>query len=265
MSGINNKSLKVLFRNDPSINDDNSYWLSSLCQNVVSDENTEAITEFPKVDYTLCTIGRLDKDYVLEAARAYTHVASAHPEQKFNCVFIGGSETGKEKEIRELFNGCTNINLFMLGYIYPIPKALLREMDLFVSSAGSAGVSYNIDKPTISIDCHDLKAIGVLGYTTRRCLNRDDEPKQEIDSLIEKILFQNYLAEFNYVEKIKADNMKVMDTHLDFLKASCGISEYYDILSLSPSGNDRYKKVIAKIIGDNRYANLYLAWTQKRV
>lgn len=253
LTGITAKAIKMLFRNSPLINDANSYWLPSYCQNVVSNDIQMEYEKFPIADYTLCTIGRLDKPYVLETAKAYIKLAKKMRQIHWNVVFIGGSVENKESEIREIFSGIDNINLIMMGYVYPIPKSLLDRMDLFVSSAGSAGVSYSANKKTISIDCVDLKAIGVLGYTTQKRLNRKNEPLIEIDELIEKVLFTDYLSHFRYEENSKKDGRELMEKHIEFLRNSEKKKSYYTVYNLKMVGKERIKKVLALVLGDKLY------------
>lgn len=256
LSGITANSLKMLFRNNVNINDSNSYWLPSYCQNVVSEEQSGQYEEFPIADYNLCTIGRLDKPYVLEAAKAYVRLANKRKDICWNFIFIGGADENKTAEIKSAFEGIENAHAVMLGYVYPIPNSLLNRMDLFISSAGSAGVSYSADKRTITIDSVDLKAIGVLGYTTFKRLNRDDEPKVEIDELIEKVLFTDYLTHFSYKENIKVDGEKLLRQHIDFMEASTQKKEYYPVWNLQSQGKEKVKKIIATIIGDKLYIKL---------
>lgn len=256
LSGITANSLRMLFRDNVAINDSNSYWLPSYCQNVVSEDQSNLGKEFPMADYNLCTIGRLDKPYVLEAAKSYARLANKRKDINWNFIFIGGADESKTCEIRNVFSDIENAHAVMLGYVYPIPNSLLDKMDLFVSSAGSAGVSYSANKKTITIDSVDLKAIGVLGYTTFNRLNRADEPKIEIDELIDKVLFTDYLTQFSYRENIKVDGEKLLKQHIDFMEASAQTKEYYPVWNLRSQGKERVKKIISTIIGDRLYIKL---------
>lgn len=256
LSGITSESLKMLFRYAQFIQDENSYWLPSVCQNVVSDSEEFLDFKLPRSDYSLCTIGRLDKPYVSEAAKAYVNIAKKYSDLMFNCVFIGGSEYNQEQKIRDIFAQLNNVSLIITGYMYPIPRNFLEKMDLFVSSAGSAGVSYEINKVTISIDGEDLHAIGVLGYTTQKSLYRDKEPLKKIDTLIDEVLFSDYLSSYQYTEKASKPDMKAFDKHIVFLNESNKSAHYYSIFSLKLSNKERFKKLIASVVGDTKYTKL---------
>lgn len=255
LSGITKESLKMLFRNDSKITDDNSFFLTSLCQNVIDNECNFNFS-LPDADYNLGTIGRLEKQYVIEAARAFAQIAIEHSDKIFNVLFIGGSQDVQyEYAIKNLFNNISNVNLFMLGYIYPIPGDLVKKIDLFVSSAGSAGVSYRLGKVTISVDSVDLKAIGILGYTTQRALRRVDEPKQEIKDLVNQILFGELLKTLEFTPKNDAEQLglNVLDEHFEFLKKSDQNKEYFDVMMLKLGGKDAVKCLISHVLGDKLF------------
>lgn len=257
LSGITQESLKMLFRYSSEINEVNSYALSSVCQNVVSDTVHFDQSKLKKNAITLCTIGRLEKKYVQVAAEAFCKVAKSHTNDAFNVIFVGGTE---EKHVvtmlKRFFRGCNNVSLFFTGYIYPIPINLFDCVDVFVSSAGSAGVSYRQNRPTISVDGNDSKAIGVLGYTTQRGLYRDTEAKQDVTELIEKILYSDYLKEFKFIPTQNFPSLDVLDVHLDFLSSSSSEAEYYPVIKMLPKGKDKKKYKARLILGDWGYVRI---------
>lgn len=257
LSGITNQSLKMLFRNNGEITDDNCYFLPARCQNVVSDRVHYNFKSLIKNAKTLCTIGRLEKDFVMAAAAAYAKITNSRKNEKFNVIFIGGTNDRKiYKKIRYLFKSNENVNLQITGYMYPIPLDLVKYCDLFVSSAGSAGISYQYNRPTISIDAKDSFAIGVLGYTTQASLYRVNEKKQDVAELIEKILYYDYLNNYDYLPKKEVTSNDMLKVHLEFLDSSDKNKEYFPIDKLSVSGKDKKKKIIRCILGNKGYIHL---------
>lgn len=255
LSGINSSSLKILFRNSPMITDNNAYYLSSLCSNVVLETEND-ILNIPKEGISLGCIGRLNKEYVDVVAKCFYKLALKYQEKYFNIVFIGGSEDESYKnKIADLFSTLSNVNLIMSGALYPIPSATLKKITLFVSSAGSARVSYGVDIPTISIDTNDLKPIGVLGYTTHNSAFRKDEPAIDLNYLMEQILFNDYLKGVAYTPAppVLLESLK---KHIDFLERSDDSKEFFDIDTLQASKADKKKHYLYVLCGPDFYLKL---------
>jgi len=258
LSGIANTSLKILFRNSDEINEQNSYHLPSVCQNVVSDSEEGGDIEIPQTGITMGCIGRLGKRYVEAATAAFATVAKKHADKRFNVLFIGASdEKQHEKRIRSILGVIPNVELLMPGFMYPIPQAILNKVDVFISSAGSAGVSYRNGRPTIAIDGRDNMAIGVLGYTTTNSLYRSSEEKVDPADLLEAILFKNYLAGKTYAGKEKNVDMEILKQHIVFLKSSSREKQYFDIAAMKAAGKDKKKKAVRFILGTQGYVRFH--------
>ncbi|MDO5787120.1 MAG: hypothetical protein Q4P09_05350 [Phascolarctobacterium sp.] len=253
LSGIIKSSLPQLFRNAPFIKDNNSYYLSSVCQNVI-DEHIEESFSIPQCDFSLCCIGRLEKPYVSEVAKAFKQVVMNNREKSFAIVFIGDSINRANRDrIVDLLSIERNVKLIMPGFVLPIPRSFFEKIDLFVSSAGSAGVSYRMNRPTISIDSEDLKAIGVMGYDTLNSIKRDNEPPQDIAQFIMKVLEGGYLNNFVYRPCSYEPNIGTLCSHLDFYNQSSKNLEYFPIKKLKPAGKDKKKYIIRKLLGKELY------------
>ena len=255
LSGININSLKMLFRYSEDINDENSYYLPSVCTNVVVPSEVDPIG-IPKTGITMCCIGRLAKEYVMAAASAFKSIVVAHTDELFNVLFIGDSDDEKIKNnIKAVFEDTQNVNLIMPGAVFPIPSSIFPKISVFVSSAGSANVSYRSNRPTISIDARDLQAIGVLGYTTQNSTYRKQEPQQDIAELIEKIIFQDYLSELMYTEPTPV-SLAPLQLHVDFLNSSEKSKEYFPVDKMKAAGSDKKKRIIRILFGGKTYLQI---------
>ena len=202
----------------------------------------------------LCCIGRLEKNYVSIVAKSFAELIRQYPNKKFSVLFIGdSSEKSYKKNISALFDGIDNVNLIMPGFIYPIPKALFGLVDVFVSSSGSATLSYRNNRPTISIDGNDGKAIGVLGYTTFNALYRDCEEQVEPVFLLKEILFNNYLQNKEFTPKKEHVGINVLEKHIEFFDASNQEKLYYNVFDMECSGKDVRKKKLRMILGSKGY------------
>lgn len=252
LSGIHENSLKLLFRGSQEITAKNAYALFSVCSNTVSEDVTDCELALPPKDnrIVLGCIGRREKPYVAAAARAFADVIRRHPESMFRVIFIGAAE---DPAIQNLFGELPNAEVLMTGYIYPIPLSLMNYVDVFLSSAGSANISYRCGKVTISIDSVDTKAIGVMGYTTQNSVKRKDEPQMELDSLLEKVLYTDYLTHYPYAAAPKLDVEGILAGHLVFLEQSEKKSAYYPVLQMRAAGKDKTKRVLVRLLGAKGY------------
>lgn len=249
LAGITENTVKLIF-NDCNIRFNYDTSLPALCQNVVEDYENDLVDLIPKDGYNICILGRLNKKYIFEAVHGIEELASCHLEDKFNIIFIGDSDSKTHKEgiLKEL-RKYSNIKPVFFGYLFPLPSNIFTRFDFCISSAGSAGVCYRQGVPTISIDGKDGKAIGVLGYSTSNTLYRKDEPLIEINELLEQIIYDSYLNNYEYVEQPYIPNMSDLNKHISFLNGTINIHEYYPIYNIKPVGKEKKKSIFIRIFG----------------
>ena len=126
---------------------------------------------------------------------------------------------------------------------------------MFISSAGSAGVSYGQNIPTIALDAADEKPIGILGYTTNHSLYRDGEEIIELAEWLRLIFEENFLSQHSYKPK-KNDNFELLKKHDKFLLSCKKEKDYYDVMSIRPSGKDMIKRIATLLIGNMNMVKL---------
>lgn len=115
-------------------------------------------------DITFGSLGRLGKPYVSYVVDTFRKYALSHPDKRFNFVFIGDStEKGKKDQIRKAFDGLPNVNLVMTGNVYPVPISFAQKVDVFVSTAGASGATYNVGIPTVKVHPLTGDPVGVIG------------------------------------------------------------------------------------------------------
>ena len=199
-----------------------------ICSNVVGDSSSVA-KSFPPVDFNILCVGRLRKPYILPMFNEVRDFIKGHTEQTYNIIIVGGSPDGSiEAKINELFNPFANINVFQLGYLYPIPANIIDLADVGISSSNSVFTTAERGVPTIPVDGSDFDAIGVYGHTTNNTLFRTTEPRLKISSLLDDILIKNKYPrksiEFN------SNNVdEVLRPQIEFLSRSTNDGIYYDI------------------------------------
>ena len=262
LAGINNKSMNILFRGMEKSCIENGPSLPALCQNVVENIEIPNTIYIPKADYTIGSIGRLEKAYVPYMISEVVAYAQEHKNNNINLLLVGGTNNLEIiNDIKKLVRDVDNINLIITGYLYPIPQKLFEKVDLFVSSAGSAGVSYGQNVTTISLDAKDGKPIGVLGYTTKNTLYRDNDDIIDLHRLINMITDESYLDKFTYSPKPNTDT-SILSKHKEFWSKSNKQKEYYDIMKITPKRKDFAKALFVRILGNRNFLKIKIGLSE---
>lgn len=199
-----------------------------ICSNVIGDSST-IVESFPKVDFNILCVGRLRKPYILPMFNEVSKFIKVHTEKTFNIIIVGGSPDGSvESKINELLRPFPNINVYQLGYLYPIPANLIDIADVGISSSNSVFTTAERGIPTISVDGADFDAIGVYGHTTTNTLFRTTEPKIKISILLDDILIKNKYPRKS-IEFNSNNVYEALKPQIDFLSRSTDDGVYYDI------------------------------------
>lgn len=246
LAGINKKVIKNLFSPYEDIPVEESYNLRASCINSVEDIPCDKWRNVKKSDFTLGSIGRLEKPYLQTVIKDLYEFILAYPKYTYNLIFIGGETNGDKvsKQIIEKFKNFDNVNVYITGFIFPIPLTLLKQIDIFLSSAGSVRVSSDLNKPTISYDSNDLQPIGLKNFTTDNSLFRTNEKIIKGKEWLEKVLINR---EFKLEEfKFTPLHFSFSD-HIEFLSSSKHTKDYYDISSWKLSRKDLIKKILVSI------------------
>ena len=206
--------------------------IAACCQNSVKDCEDLISDRIPKgAALTFGSIGRLDKCCVPAILKGFRAYASAHPAKKYNLVLIGGA-IGKNtiRKIRREMKACGNIHTIITGYLYPIPASLLRNIDVFVSTAGSATVSYRFHRPTIIVHPIDGRPCGVLGLGESGIRTMFDPlPDTPLEACIESAVA--HADEINYIYNGYEDYTERMNNEFArqlFIADTVTRKEYYD-------------------------------------
>lgn len=227
------------------------------CSNsIVEDFESNIGEDIHKADYTIVSLGRLDKPYILSMVESVAKFAESHRDKKINIIVIGDNASLEEKKkIKLILDGPTNLTPYILGEMFPIPNALFKIVDVAIGSAGSALVCEEQGLPTIVIDALDFFAIGILGKTTKSLIYRKDEPKIEIVDLLEQVLIEKkYVKERRIIVNALIDYSK----HLSVLEVPFNF-KYYNVNSLPISIKDAKWKFFLTLFG----ARLFFYFAKK--
>lgn len=254
LAGNNESTVARIFNGYKEITESNKCKLSPTCNNVVQNVNNPIIDSIEDGIITIGSIGRLDKPYVMDMVREFCVFAEKYTHKQLQYVFIGGATKKIEKNIRAKFKKYNNVTCIITGYIYPIPENLFPKVDVFVGAAGSSRVSWRYGIPTVTLDTNDHMPIGVLGYTAEKALYREKDAEFSISQLLEKILFEQYLEQFEYKAlNTAAVEKSVFDTHMEYVKASLSTKEYYSVDAILLSKREKMLRFLLSILPTKLY------------
>lgn len=184
--------------------------------------------------YTIGLVGRMEKEYMRDTTGEICSFLKEHENTQFNIVYIGGGPQGSGiiEHIREQYQDSVNVNLFFIGYVFPLPKCLIKEFDFCIAGAGAATAITWEGVPTIIIDPRSLKSDGVLSVTAKHSIWASDNGKslgywmEEVFANRDKYLPQakrgqrDWTAHMDFIE----NGSKEMEYNLSFLKyRSCSL------------------------------------------
>lgn len=253
--GIAPQSISKLFAGWEVDGISESNYLFAYCTNVVKKiDNPVVDIDLFKSDYIIGSIGRIDKAFVETLIKSTIALADQYKEKTFTILLIGGASSNRPaKRIKRIVKYIPNIKLYITGLIYPIPEYLIKIADIFVSTAGGAQLSYSLGKPTIAIDANDLKPIGVLGETTNNSIFREDEPKEELNNLMERMLVKRELIDIVLTPDKKYQERYSYDDHLSCVANSEKNKNYFDISFAKLSIKEKANRLILKFYGHKFY------------
>ena len=225
-------SLKRFFRTRYKEEYENYFFtMIPYCSNVTI-ENDEEFNPI-KADYTILSIGRLEKPYILPMIDEICSFCISVPEKKINVIFIGASSSGIVEKQISLKMSSSNCNVYLIGYKYPVPSVYLECADAAIACANSVLVAANKGVPTIVVDAYDYDAIGLYGYTTMRLLQRDDEPRVKISSLLKEVLIDSKYEKKQSVESTDVDAIENIRLQIEYaLRSLKNVRKYYKVADI---------------------------------
>lgn len=188
--------------------------------NIVFDYPYDELKKYPKADYTILCIGRLEKPYNPNVFSGISSFARENNSKSINLIVVGDSpQLSSKNNLRRIVGNINNLNVIWLGYLWPIPLEVFKQSDVLIASAGAAHVGANIGINTISIDSHDHEAIGVLGKSTFNSAFRDkNEPLVSVSEMLERVLINKEFGEneINCIGQVQLDYTR----HIEIVKKS---------------------------------------------
>lgn len=164
-------------------------------QDAVQDVEYKKIDEIKKLDWNICHIGRIEKDFVPYAITGVSELARRYPDKKINFIFVGNEEK-RLPFIKKTFKDIPNVELTFLGDLVPIPRVLFSKVDVILAMAGCANQASRENVITIVGNADvPAKTSGVLWCDT-------EEVQHAYGKLFSYVeVLENVLAKKTYDEK----------------------------------------------------------------
>jgi len=225
------------------------------CTNVIEDIESCLNTDIPIADYTIGYIGRLEKKEFTTICNALMIFAKMVGDKKIVFVCFGDSTLHNSAEILSDIRKVKNIDVFVTGFIYPIPLQAIRKCDLCVSSAGSATVSCKAGVPTIRMDVYSDKPMGFMKEVGCSDYVRYPNGDKLVDYL--KSFFIENDADFSISPYDISNDAELLtrnlDKHLSFLHLSVKEKTYYDFSKVRLTRKEKLCILLNSILGNRLY------------
>lgn len=262
---INEHYFQYLLSSPNLIGSLQNFTFVANCTNVV-DETIEFSKELLDYgDYKIGGIWRTNKEGFVETFSEMMGFLQEYSNFTFGIYIIGSGNTENENVIREMYSKLKNVQVFFLGYQYPIPMNLITSMDVFVSTAGSSRIPMRYDVPSITVTTqydsstgkYTLVPIGILNYTTSSTII-PGENKCSLKDLLKMVLIDNYCKSNKKIGMNDAifDHEEESKRQLDFFfKDSKNNHDYYPTEEIK---NKTTRYILYRIIGNIFGANALL-------
>lgn len=252
--------MQNLFKGYMSLELNECYALRCACTNTLDDYEHKITSLIPKSDYNIGYIGRLEKPFFPTIVEGFINFCKKNDKEKITIVFFGGAFEEKTVDaLKDKFKLLSNVQIFITGYLFPLPIAALRKMDVFVSGAGSASVAAKAGVLSIHIDMLSYNPSGImLDY---EYLNYAKCPYgNTVYDYLDWVLIRrepnlplplevNYKKDWDFV-------CECFEDHLKFIEQSSPILSYYNLSKLGISSKQKMKRVFRAVLGLKLYNHI---------
>ena len=242
--GITEKSIALLLGTIQNI--DNTCLLAVGCTyNQIQDVPLPKSIKLEGFDYNILCLGRLSKSYVKAATKAVSKFADIYFNKRIQYIVVGGDCTKEEKSLLvNMISNNENVYGVFTGALSPLPLRLFNIADAAIASAGCVGICRRCGLLTISVDANDSKAIGVFNVTTNNSIYRNDEPKINIETILEEVLVKKKYSALGTLAEIEPDYSE----HLNIINKQYD-KHYYNIFDIKNPIRYKVLKFIYTIFG----------------
>lgn len=249
---ITDKAYQDIFASYWNLDKNIAYSLPCYCTNSLEDIPSKIVQETLKAEITIGYIGRLEKSAFNSLLDGLFLFAKKYPHKKIvlNCFGDYNSPRNAYK-LKKLLSDYSNIQLYISGFLFPIPKQAITKCDICFGSAGSVFVATKANVPTIAIDVYSNQP---NGFRTNP-LTRECEICSGCTTVYDylKVFFIDNFRPKMTVYNLKNDKLafeKSLSQHIEFLDHSNSFSiRYYDISQIDMTIKEKLQKILYIILG----------------
>lgn len=238
---------------------DKAITLPCYCENSLEDIPSKIVQETLKAEITVGYVGRLEKDAFNSLLEGLCLFAKQYPHKSIalNCFGDYGNPR-KVYKLRQFLSSYPNIQLYISGFLFPIPKKAVAKCDLCFGSAGSVAVSAKANVPTIAIDVYTNLPNGFRQSPS----NREMIKCQECTTVYD-YLRSFFIDEFRpNIDKydLQMDSLafeRCLNVHVEFLNNSFAYSSsYYDMTQIGMAPKEKILKSLYYSLGIKSFENM---------
>lgn len=249
--GITSKSIMQILGLE--CNDDlaRKSYIAAECGGVIQEIDNPIIDKFKSKEINIGSIGRLDKPYVIPMIKDIVSFAKIYCDKSIGLLLIGGGSKEIERFIQSEIEKARNISLVITGYLYPIPERLVRKINCFICTAGSAYETMRYGCPTIVYSMSSYKPLGIFDYTVKDITQEDAVDECEMQDLLEQILFNDFCSTHPSLgmRENKIDFEKEYHRQISFFEFITKM-QYYDVSKIITFGTKEYLyRFVSFIVG----------------
>lgn len=259
LGGIRPESVPLMFKNSKYIIEKPEYYTACFAFPIANfpDDKTDVLKKY---DVVIGSYGRLNKGFVWDAMKEIFKYMSTHIGKKYALLLIGDTQdVGFKNRIISLFDKVADV--IITGEIFPTSLNMIKEVDVFVSSAGAATSTAACGIPTIAISPETFLPNGILNYTTKYNILSPKPSDKSTSELLEDIidkkfceLHENLGMYDNFFEKRHTRQWQEFDRQINIAMDNSHPQEYYDVFQIQLEGKRKYASYFSKVFGYKTFA-----------
>lgn len=250
VAGITDKVIKYVF---PYIAKTKDLVLPAFCINSIDDVDDSLLNIKFEDGVKIGFFGRLNKPYLKPITQNLAKYIKKHNNLNFTVVYVGGSPNQIDiKYIESIYHELSNVVLHITGFICPVPRTFLEKFDFFISTAGSTNALYRAGFLTISVDGYNYKPNGIMGITTDKVLD-PEENQPHLEDILDDLIIRKLYKREKLARKDYYDFNYYFEPHLNFVNKNRNIlcKEYYDFKSMNMPLRFKFLKVLLFLLNPN--------------
>lgn len=239
--GIAEKSLHMLFGEYLKISDGAAPSFFAAPMAAVQEVDDSRLAEIDDAaEWTICHIGRAEKDYVERMIYDFSKFCSRHEGTSIQIIFVGDISC-RQKIVDGVLSQNNNVKVVELGNMVPIPRQLFSMVDVVVASSGCAIAAVAADSPTIIADAGDGMSNGVFDVDTHSTLFREEgAPQEGFDDTLERVLVGGIRSSRKCISSMSVEGEAEYRSQLNRVKSlQSRIGEYETGVLFRPRGTFR--------------------------